>query len=79
MAAFIPMTPLTALQEDRKNLLLRGEYSDMKIVCQGITFKVHRFIMCPSSSFFTRIFKHPCQESATRFIQLPDDDPEPIA
>lgn len=61
MAASTPMAPLTALQEDRKNLLLSGEYSDMKIVCQGVTFNVHRSIICPSSSFFTAIFKHPCQ------------------
>ena len=35
-----------------KDLLLSGEYSDMKIVTNGFTFNVHRAIVCSQSDFF---------------------------
>lgn len=35
-----------------RDLLLRGEFSDMKIICQGITFKAHQAIVCTQSSYF---------------------------
>lgn len=35
-----------------QGLLADGEYSDMKVTCQGVAFNAHRAIVCTQSHFF---------------------------
>ncbi|KAL1993463.1 hypothetical protein VTN49DRAFT_3412 [Thermomyces lanuginosus] len=51
------------------------KYSDLTIVCGTEKFAVHRCIVCPRSQFFARACDGDYQESASREIHLPDDDP----
>lgn len=37
-------------------LFLSEKYADMTITCNGSTFKAHRAIVCPQSSFFDKAF-----------------------
>jgi hypothetical protein len=46
------MSAMSELQDVMRDLLLRGQFSDMEILCQGITFKVHQAIVCTQSSYF---------------------------
>lgn len=43
---------MSELKDVMRDLLLRGRFSDMEILCQGITFKVHQAIVCTQSSYF---------------------------
>lgn len=61
-----------------KDFLLGERFSDMKITCQGQTFKVHRFIICKQSSFFETALTGPFKESSEQTVDLLDDDPETI-
>ncbi|KAJ5381480.1 uncharacterized protein N7496_003908 [Penicillium cataractarum] len=70
-----PTYELSEAQKYFERLLLSGEYSDLKIFCQDITFNVHQCIICPQSSFFRAAIEHPFKESSTRVIELPADHP----
>jgi hypothetical protein len=35
---------MSELKDVMRDLLLRGQFSDMEILCQGITFKVHGIV-----------------------------------
>ncbi|CRL18828.1 BTB/POZ fold [Penicillium camemberti] len=59
-------------------LLMEDRFSDMTIVCQEVTTKAHRAIICTQSSFFDAALKHGFKESISGTINLPDDDPETI-
>ncbi|KAF2802155.1 uncharacterized protein BDZ99DRAFT_353924, partial [Mytilinidion resinicola] len=48
-----------------------GEYSDLKIICNGATYKVHRLILCSQINFFERACKGSWRASA---IDLSHDD-----
>lgn len=61
-----------------KDFLLNERLSDMKITCQGHTFKVHRFIICKQSQFFETARTGPFKESTEQTVDLPDDDPETV-
>ncbi|KAI8237252.1 Speckle-type POZ protein-like B [Colletotrichum sp. SAR 10_86] len=56
-------------------LFLSEKYADMTIICNGSTFKAHRAIVCPQSSFFDKAFSAPFKEAASGTIDLPDDEP----
>ncbi|CEJ60375.1 hypothetical protein PMG11_08952 [Penicillium brasilianum] len=75
MAAPEPAFPISDLQKAYEKLLLSGDYSDLQIVCQETTFKVHQCIICPRSSFVGAAIKHPFKESSTGVIELPADHP----
>ncbi|KAJ9269898.1 hypothetical protein DTO212C5_4072 [Paecilomyces variotii] len=72
------MSSKTAFKESMKKLLLYGEYSDMKVTCQGFTFNVHRAIVCTQSHFFASALNAGFEESTTHIVNLPDDDPGTI-
>ncbi|KAK4867452.1 hypothetical protein LT330_000962 [Penicillium expansum] len=59
-------------------LLMEDRFSDVTIVCQDVTFKAHCSIICTQSHFFDAALKHNFQESISRTINLPEDDPETI-
>ncbi|KAF5488081.1 hypothetical protein K4K60_011915 [Colletotrichum sp. SAR11_57] len=56
-------------------LFLPEKYADMTITCNGSTFKAHRAIVCPQSSFFDKAFSASFKEAASGTIDLPDDEP----
>ncbi|RWQ98033.1 hypothetical protein C8Q69DRAFT_516927 [Paecilomyces variotii] len=72
------MSSEMAFEESMKKLLLHGDYSDMKVTCQGFTFNVHRAIVCSQSHFFASALNAGFEESMTRIVNLPDDDPGTI-
>ncbi|KAJ5412946.1 BTB/POZ protein [Penicillium sp. CMV-2018d] len=43
------MSTSADIQDVMRDLFLRGQFSDMEIICQGITFKAHRAIVCTQS------------------------------
>ncbi|OQE28168.1 hypothetical protein PENFLA_c005G07474 [Penicillium flavigenum] len=57
---------------------MNDRFSDVTIVCRGVTFKAHRAIICTQSHFFDAALKHGSLESISGTIYLPDDDPETI-
>ncbi|CAI7631447.1 unnamed protein product [Penicillium discolor] len=59
-------------------LFMEDRFSDVTIVCQEVTFKAHRAIICTQSCFFDAALKHGFKESISGTINLPDDDPETI-
>ncbi|KAF0315749.1 BTB/POZ domain-containing protein [Colletotrichum asianum] len=56
-------------------LFLSERYADMTIICNGSTFKAHRAIVCPQSSFFDKAFSASFKEAASGTIDLPDNEP----
>ena len=38
-----------------RSLLDSGKYSDFKITCKGVEFKVHKAIICSASDFFSAL------------------------
>ncbi|KAJ5796815.1 BTB/POZ protein [Penicillium psychrosexuale] len=69
---------MSELQDVMRNLLLRGQFSDMKILCQGITFEVHQAIVCTQSSYFNSAMCDGFKESTEKAINILDDNPETI-
>lgn len=46
------MSTSADIQDVMQDLLLREQFSDMEIICQGVTFKAHRAIVCTQSRYF---------------------------
>ncbi|KAJ5964554.1 BTB/POZ protein [Penicillium vulpinum] len=65
-------------QDVMRNLLLQGQFSDMEIICQGITFKPHRAIVCTQSSYFNSAICGGFKETIAKAINLPEDNPGTI-
>ncbi|KAF5620356.1 speckle-type POZ [Fusarium sp. NRRL 25303] len=63
------------LDKSLLELYRTGLYSDLAITCQGNTYRVHKAIVCPRSSFFTAACNGNFKESFEGMINLPDDDP----
>ncbi|KAJ5938028.1 BTB/POZ protein [Penicillium verhagenii] len=61
-----------------RELLLQGQFSDMEIICQDVTFKTHRAIVCTQSKFFNSALCDGFKESLDRSINLKDETPETI-
>ncbi|KAJ5968556.1 hypothetical protein N7501_004804 [Penicillium viridicatum] len=59
-------------------LFMEDRFSDVTIVCQNMTLKAHRAIICTQGDFFDAALKHGFKESISGTINLPDDDPETI-
>ncbi|KAH0431805.1 hypothetical protein CcaCcLH18_06808 [Colletotrichum camelliae] len=55
-------------------LFLSEKYADMTITCNGSTFKAHRAIVCPQSSFFDKAFSASFKVATqTRFFGIVAD------
>ncbi|KAJ5469742.1 BTB/POZ protein [Penicillium diatomitis] len=67
---------MSELKDVLQDLLLRGRFSDMEILCQGITFRVHKAIVCTQSSYFYSAMCDGFKESIDRAINIEDDTPE---
>ncbi|CVL07630.1 uncharacterized protein FMAN_14507 [Fusarium mangiferae] len=63
------------LDKSLLELYRTGLYSDLTITCQGNTYRVHKAIVCPRSTFFTAACNGNFKESLEGMINLPDDDP----
>ncbi|CAI7627463.1 unnamed protein product [Penicillium viridicatum] len=61
------MSTSADIQDVMRDLFLRGQFSDMEIICQGITFK--------SSPGYCL---HPVKESTEKSIRIQEDTPETI-
>ncbi|KAE8322566.1 BTB/POZ protein [Aspergillus sergii] len=72
------MSTMSELQDVMRDLLLRGQFSDMEILCQGVTFKVHQAIVCTQSSYFHSAICDGFKESTEKAINLQDDTPETV-
>ncbi|KAF9872000.1 hypothetical protein CkaCkLH20_10632 [Colletotrichum karsti] len=66
----------TSIFSGLSSLLLSDKFSDMTITCGGRTFKAHRAIVCPQSSFFDKAFSSGFKEASSSTINLPEDDPD---
>ncbi|KAK5996373.1 hypothetical protein PT974_01707 [Cladobotryum mycophilum] len=66
------------LLQSLSSLHKEGKYSDLKIVCDGKEYLVHKAILCPRSSFFAAACDGPFKESKTGIVELNDDDPEAV-
>ncbi|KAJ5144399.1 hypothetical protein N7476_004644, partial [Penicillium atrosanguineum] len=50
-----------------------GQYSNLEVKCQHLTFHVHRCIVCPQSIFFDRAVKGEFKEASSGVITIHDD------
>lgn len=50
------MTYPLEIMDLMRELLLGGQFSDVDIICQGVTFRAHRIIICPQSHFLDAAF-----------------------
>ncbi|KAJ9493181.1 hypothetical protein VN97_g72 [Penicillium thymicola] len=66
------------IQDVMRDLLLRGQFSDMEIIRQRITFKVHRAIVCTQSKYFNSAICDGFKDSTERSIRIREDTPETI-
>ncbi|PYH76649.1 hypothetical protein BO82DRAFT_346685 [Aspergillus uvarum CBS 121591] len=55
-----------------------GAYSDLTVLCESFTFRVHRCIVCPQSRFFDKAISGQFQEASTGHVTL-EDDPRIVA
>lgn len=44
-----------ATAEGQLLLLEKGAFSDFKIICKNREFKAHRAILCPTSTYFSKV------------------------
>ncbi|KAJ5938430.1 BTB/POZ protein [Penicillium verhagenii] len=72
------MSTLSKSSDFMRELLLGGQFSDIDIICQDVTFKAHRAIVCTQSRFFNSAFCDGFKESFDRSINLKDETPETI-
>ncbi|KAF2107104.1 hypothetical protein BDV96DRAFT_590110 [Lophiotrema nucula] len=66
------------LLESVKGFLSSGDYSDLKITCQGEVFNVHKVVVCNRVEFFARAIRFPGKESNDANVDLPEDDPSVV-
>ncbi|KAJ1714997.1 hypothetical protein NYO67_2901 [Aspergillus flavus] len=69
---------MAELNDVMRDILLRGQFSDMEILCQGVTFKVHQAIVCTQSSYFHSAFCNGFKESTEKAINLQDETPDTV-
>ncbi|WEW59485.1 hypothetical protein PRK78_004959 [Emydomyces testavorans] len=62
------MAKQTSSYEGFSQLLKSGQYSDLKIVCNGEVFKVHKAIVCPQSPVIAAAVNGEFQEATTGII-----------
>ncbi|OQD64155.1 hypothetical protein PENPOL_c008G09793 [Penicillium polonicum] len=72
------MSTSADIQDVMQDLLLRGQFSDMEIICQGVTFKAHRAIVCTQSRYFNSAMCDGFKESTEKSIRIQEDTPETI-
>lgn len=53
-----------------------GKFSDLTLSCRGQEFKVHSIVLCNQSGFFEKALSGQFQESQSRTIDLPEDNPD---
>ncbi|KAK3395033.1 BTB/POZ protein [Podospora didyma] len=64
------MAPDLARSTAFGHLLDSGEYSDLKFVCQGQEFKVHKVVVCTQSPVLAAATRGPFQEATTGVIDI---------
>ncbi|KAK6819220.1 hypothetical protein RU639_008141 [Aspergillus parasiticus] len=72
------ISTMSKLRDVMRDLLQQGQFSDMEILCQGVTFKVHKAIVCTQSSYFHSAICDGFKESTEKAINLQDDTPETV-
>ncbi|KAF3479509.1 uncharacterized protein GIQ15_06485 [Arthroderma uncinatum] len=61
-----------------KDLLLTGSYSDLKLVCHGQQFNVHKNVVCAQSKVLAAACKGEFEESRTNVINAEVFEPETV-
>ncbi|KAJ9606900.1 hypothetical protein H2200_008910 [Cladophialophora chaetospira] len=61
------------------DFLKTGKYSDFTIICKDVEFKVHKVVLCGSSSMLDTACKGGFKEATSGKIEFPEDDPEVMA
>ncbi|KAF2434944.1 hypothetical protein EJ08DRAFT_722180 [Tothia fuscella] len=64
----------TTLSDALRPLLSSGDFSDMTVVCQGKTFKLHKNIVCGQVEFFRNAFDGRFAEAESHEVKLVDDE-----
>ncbi|KAJ5969415.1 BTB/POZ protein [Penicillium viridicatum] len=72
------MSTSADIQDVMRDLFLRGQFSDMELICQGINFKAHRAIVCTQSRYFNSAMCDGFKESTEKSIRIQEDIPETI-
>ncbi|RPA71765.1 hypothetical protein BJ508DRAFT_245225 [Ascobolus immersus RN42] len=70
--------PAESITAGNLSLLRSGKYSDLTLKCKGEEFKVHCSILCPQSEFFAACVESGMKESASKVIELVDEDPSDV-
>ncbi|KAK5128614.1 hypothetical protein LTR08_004043 [Meristemomyces frigidus] len=63
------------LPKGMQGLLETGNFSDLTVICGERTWKLHKAVICPQSSFFMKAFLGDYTEAKTNKIELRADDP----
>ncbi|QDS69514.1 hypothetical protein FKW77_007324 [Venturia effusa] len=67
------------LDETLDGLFQSGEFSDLTITCNGVTFNVHKSVVCFQSRFSRNAVKQGAfMEGETGVVDMPDDDPDAV-
>ncbi|CAI6085967.1 unnamed protein product [Clonostachys chloroleuca] len=64
---------------DLSRVVGSGEYSDMKLVCQGCEFKVHKVVVCTQSPVLAKAIQGVFQESRTGIINIENFEPSTVS
>ncbi|TQV97278.1 hypothetical protein V2A60_000099 [Cordyceps javanica] len=60
------------------NLLKTGQYSDLKLICGGREFHVHRVVVCLQSDVLAAAIRGPFQEAKTGTIAIEEFDADTV-
>lgn len=71
-------SPSNGLLEGTANLLISEKYSDLTIITQTRSFKVHRAVVCTQSKVLAAMSDSGFKETSTSTLRLEHDDPAAV-
>ncbi|RSL61090.1 hypothetical protein CEP53_005221 [Fusarium sp. AF-6] len=64
--------PFDSFRSSLKDYFNQDTLSDLSVICDGQTFKVHRLILCAHSKYFFKQLNGPWKESSEQVINIQD-------